>query len=199
MSDDELPRVLQLLWGRDEPGRRGPKPGHSIDDIAAAAVADRRRATAWPAVSMSAVAAELGLTTDGPLPLRRREERPLRGDGRRRLRPTAEARADRRLAHAARGVGDRPTAPRCSRHPWIVQIPVSEPPLAPNPLRWMERGLRGVRRDAADRAAEAVLIAARRGLRARSGAAEHAAGQAVADGTLDERELNAGTRAGWPS
>jgi hypothetical protein len=32
MSEDELPRVLRLLWGHEEPGRRGPKPGHRIED-----------------------------------------------------------------------------------------------------------------------------------------------------------------------
>jgi AcrR family transcriptional regulator len=26
-------------------------------------------------------------------------------------------------------------------HPWIVHIPVTEPPLAPNQVRWMERGV----------------------------------------------------------
>jgi AcrR family transcriptional regulator len=26
-------------------------------------------------------------------------------------------------------------------HSWIVQVPITEPPLAPNPLRWMERGI----------------------------------------------------------
>jgi AcrR family transcriptional regulator len=28
-----------------------------------------------------------------------------------------------------------------ARHPWIVQIPVIDPPLAPNQLAWMERGV----------------------------------------------------------
>ncbi len=140
MSDDELPRVLRLLWGQEEPGRRGPKPRHNIGDIAAAAVriAD---AEGLAGVSMSAVAADLGLTTMalyryvdsksdlyvamvdaayGPPPTRRA------GGG---WRAQLEA-----WASANRGA--------LQRHPWIVQIPISEPPLAPNPLRWMERGLR---------------------------------------------------------
>jgi AcrR family transcriptional regulator len=140
MSENELPRVLQLLWGREQSGRRGPKPGRSIDDIAAAAVriADT---DGLPAVSMSAVATELGLTTMalyryvdaknelfiamvdaayGPPPARK-------ATGKWRTQLESWASANR----AALG-----------RHPWIVQVPISEPPLAPNQLRWMERGLR---------------------------------------------------------
>src|SRR6476619_1528561 len=34
----EVPRVLRLLWGLEEPSRRGPKPGLTLDAIADAAV-----------------------------------------------------------------------------------------------------------------------------------------------------------------
>jgi AcrR family transcriptional regulator len=138
MATEELPRVLQLLWGREEV-RRGPKPRHTITDIAAAAVrvADGH---GLAGVSMSAVADELGLTTMalyryvdaktdlyvamvdaayGPPPRRK-----ATGGWRRQL--DAWASANRAAL---------------SRHPWIVQIPVREPPLAPNQLRWMERGV----------------------------------------------------------
>jgi hypothetical protein len=30
---------------------------------------------------------------------------------------------------------------RLGKHPWLLEMPVSEPPLAPNPLSWMEAGL----------------------------------------------------------
>ncbi|MCW2658778.1 MAG: hypothetical protein JWR06_2971 [Jatrophihabitans sp.] len=136
---EELPRVVRLLWGRDEPGRRGPKPAHTIHDIAAAAVriADT---DGLDAVSMSAVAGAVGVTTMalyryvdaksdlfvamvdsayGPPPRKRSN-----GGWRKQLQTWAS------LNRAALG-----------RHPWIVQIPISEPPLAPNQLRWMERGL----------------------------------------------------------
>jgi AcrR family transcriptional regulator len=139
MSDD-LPRVLQLLWGRESSGRRGPKPAHSIQDIALAAVgiAD---AEGLAGVSMNAVARAVGVTTMalyryvdskselfaamvdsayGPPPARR-----AGGKWRRQLETWATA---NRTA--------------LGRHPWIVQVPVSEPPLAPNQLGWMERGLR---------------------------------------------------------
>lgn len=138
MADEELPRVLQLLWGRDEP-RRGPKPRHTIGDIAEAAVrvAD---AHGLAGVSMSVVADAVGLTTMalyryvdsktdlyvamvdaayGPPPRRKPS-----GDWRKQL--------------EAWGSVNRAAL---NRHPWIVQIPVVEPPLAPNQLAWMERGI----------------------------------------------------------
>src|ERR1700761_4683210 len=57
-----LPPGLDLLWGRRERGRRGPRPGLSADAIvdAAGRVADAR---GLEAVSMARVAAELGFTT----------------------------------------------------------------------------------------------------------------------------------------
>src|SRR5438445_9422464 len=59
---EELPRVLQQLWGFEARSRPGPKPTFHISDIARAAIklAD---AGGLPAVSMSKVAAELGFTT----------------------------------------------------------------------------------------------------------------------------------------
>jgi AcrR family transcriptional regulator len=139
-ADVELPRVLTLLWGHEKPGRRGPKPGRSIHDIGAAAarVADSE---GLHAVSMSRVAKELRLTTMalyryvdskddlivamvdaayGPPPPRRRTKAGWRAQ------LEAWARANRTAL---------------SRHSWIVQIPVGDPPLAPNQLAWMERGL----------------------------------------------------------
>src|ERR1700757_4350953 len=57
-----LPPGLDLLWGRRERGKRGPRPGLSPDAIVEAAVrvAD---ADGLEAVSMARVAKELGFTT----------------------------------------------------------------------------------------------------------------------------------------
>ncbi|HTB55244.1 MAG TPA: helix-turn-helix domain-containing protein, partial [Trebonia sp.] len=57
-----LPPGLDLLWGRRERGKRGPRAGLSTDAIVAAAVgiAD---AEGLEAVSMARVAKKLGFTT----------------------------------------------------------------------------------------------------------------------------------------
>ena len=135
-----LPPGLDLLWGRREPGRRGPRRGLSVEDIVAAAirVAD---AEGLDAVSMARVASELGFTTmslyryvaskDELLQLmwngsaQGAEDLKLQGDGwRSRLRSWAIVQRE-----------------MLDRHPWNTQMPMATPPLAPNSLAFVERGL----------------------------------------------------------
>ena len=134
-----LPRVLQQLWGIEGRARPGPKPAFHISDIARAAIklAD---AGGLPAVSMSKVASELGFTTmslyryvdaKDDLYLVMLEEAfgpppDLGPDGGWRERITTWAEAFRDALR---------------RHPWVLQIPVTEPPLSPNQLAWMECAL----------------------------------------------------------
>jgi AcrR family transcriptional regulator len=135
-----LPRYLQLMWGVEQGGRRGPKPGRSIGDIGAAAVAVADR-DGLAGVSMKSVATELGLTTmslyryvdskdelyavmldtayGSPEP-----SLTARGNWRTRLEKWARAIAAVRL-----------------EHPWTVTVPLREPPATPNTARWTESGL----------------------------------------------------------
>jgi len=135
-----LPPGLDLLWGRRERGKRGPRAGLSADAIVAAAirVAD---AEGLEAVSMARVAHELGFTT---MSLYRHvaskeellqlmwnggaigaEDLVIEGDGwRSRLRTWAIIQRD-----------------MIDRHPWITQMPMAAPPVAPNSLHFVERGL----------------------------------------------------------
>lgn len=140
-GDDGLPRFLAAAWGRDVPDRRGPKPGLTIDMIAAAGVA-AADADGLGAVSMARVAADLGFTTMS-------------------LYRYVDAKADllALMFDAASGAPDGPTSSRTAwrkgleawaralrerldRHRWILQLPITGPPLTPNLVRWMEAGLR---------------------------------------------------------
>jgi AcrR family transcriptional regulator len=132
-----------LLWGRRERGRRGPRPGLSADAIVDAAVriAD---AEGLEAISMARVAGELGFTTmslyryvaskDELLQLMFNasalgaESLVIEGDG---WRPRMRA-----WAVIQREMLDR--------HPWITQMPMPAPPLAPNSLHFVERGLQAL-------------------------------------------------------
>ncbi|EWT03628.1 TetR family transcriptional regulator [Intrasporangium oryzae NRRL B-24470] len=136
----DLPRYLQLLWGREPAGRRGPRPGRTIHEIGAAAVAIADE-NGLEAVSMKSVATAVGFTTMslyryvdskdelyavmldvayGPPDLRFRPESAWRE----RLTAWARRITERRLAH-----------------PWIVEVPLAAPPLSPSMIAWMECGL----------------------------------------------------------
>jgi AcrR family transcriptional regulator len=136
----ELPPGLDLLWGRRGPGKRGPRPGLSPDLIVDAAIrlAD---AEGLEAVSMARVAGELGFTTMSLYRHVTSKEELLQlmwnasalssekvvlegGSWRTRLRMWAEVQ---------RAV--------IERHPWITQLPMAAPPLSPNSLAFVERGL----------------------------------------------------------
>ncbi len=137
---DALPAELDLLWGRRERGSRGPKPGLSIDDIVAAAIAIAD-ADGLKAVSMARVASALGFTTmslyrhvdskDELLALMWNasaqgvETLVIEGDDwRSRLKAWALVQRD-----------------MLDRHPWITQMPMAAPPLGPNSLTFVELGL----------------------------------------------------------
>ena len=139
-GDPPLPPGLDLLWGRREAGQRGPKRGLSVDAIVEAAI-EVGDAEGLGAVSMARVAQELGFTTmslyryvtskDELLQLmwnasaQGAEELVLEGDGwRPRLRMWATIQRE-----------------MIDRHPWITQMPMAAPPLAPNSLTFVERGL----------------------------------------------------------
>src|SRR6204780_1743725 len=135
-----LPAGLDLLWGRREAGKRGPRPGLSADAIVDAAIrlAD---AEGLEGGSMARVPAGLGRT---PMSLYRyvtsKEELlqlmwngsasgsdglVLEGDGwRAKLRNWAIVQRD-----------------MLDRHPWLTQMPMAAPPMAPNSMVFVELGL----------------------------------------------------------
>ena len=135
-----LPPGLDLLWGRRGRGQRGPKPGLSVDAIVAAAirVAD---ADGLEAVSMAHVADQLGFTTMSLYRHVTSKEELLQlmwnasAQGTEELVITGEDwRARLRMwAMVQREMIDR--------HPWITQMPMAAPPMAPNSLTFVERGL----------------------------------------------------------
>jgi AcrR family transcriptional regulator len=136
-------RSIELLWGVSEPGRRGPKPSRSAEEVihAAIALAD---AEGLPALSMRRVAEAVGLS---PMSLytyvpskaelidlmldrvwAEIEELDPAVQG---WRPRLEFLARQRWA-----LGER--------HPWMLQVATHRPPLGPNVLAKIDSAFRAV-------------------------------------------------------
>jgi AcrR family transcriptional regulator len=155
MTNDEaaLPARVELAWGLRDHGRRGPKPGLTLERIVAAGI-EVARTDGIAAVSMARVAGELGV---GTMSLYRYvgakdELISVMADtafGAADLGPDEagpdEAGPDEAgpdgwragLTHWADGL-------RASyrRNPWLLEVPVSATMLAPNTVSWMEAALR---------------------------------------------------------
>ncbi|HEV3495582.1 MAG TPA: TetR/AcrR family transcriptional regulator, partial [Actinomycetes bacterium] len=135
-----LPASIEVAWGVRTRPSKGPRPALSLERIVAAAV--RVAATdGLQAVSMSRVAADLGVST---MSLYR-----------------YVGAKDELLALMADLTFEAPPAPRgpeeswrdglarwawtelavYRRNPWVLRIPISGPPVTPNAIAWLERGL----------------------------------------------------------
>ena len=133
-------RYLQLMWGVELAGRRGPKPGLTIQQIGAAAVAVADR-DGLEGVSMKAVANRLGVTT---MSLYRYVDSKYdlyavmldTAYGPPDMSVTARGAWRGRLERWARAI-----AARRLDHPWSVTVPLKEPPATPNTAGWTECGL----------------------------------------------------------
>jgi len=135
-----LPASIEAAWGMRARPAKGPRPALTLERIVAAAA--RVAATdGLQAVSMNRVAADLGVSTmslyryvgakDELLALMAdlSFETPPAGRG-----PEESWRDG--LARWARAELDV-----YRRNPWVLHIPISGPPVTPNALAWLERGL----------------------------------------------------------
>lgn len=146
MNDDTetgLPASIEAAWGVRRRRRKGPKPGLDLERIVAAAV-KVAAAEGIEAVSMSRVASELGSSA---MSLYR-----------------YVAAKDELLALMVDAAFDEPVAPAppeerwrdgmtrwawtyhdaLRRHPWVLRVPISGPPVTPNQIAWLEDGLRSL-------------------------------------------------------
>jgi AcrR family transcriptional regulator len=131
--------VLALAWGLGERARRGPRPRLSLDEVVtrAIAIADEE---GLAALSMARLAQALGYTTMS-------------------VYRYVESKDDLLQLMVDRAAGDPPPPPDAGdwrsglrdwawwnlrhyrRHPWVLDVPVSGPPMLPSQLAWMDRAL----------------------------------------------------------
>lgn len=139
-SEPELPRAVALAWGVAANPQRGPKRELSIEGIVEVAVR-LSDAGGLAAVSMAAVASELGFT---PMSLYR----------------YISAKDDLVLLMQEAGIGVPPETIREAvgwrdglrawaneqlvcylEHPWLLDIPIAGVPITPNNLAWFDAAL----------------------------------------------------------
>lgn len=147
MDDDDtetgLPASIEAVWGLRRRPRKGPKPGLDLERIVSAAV-NVAASEGLEAVSMSRVATELGSSA---MSLYR-----------------YVAAKDELLALMVDAAFDTPVGPPADgedwraglsrwawtyhdalrRHPWVLRVPISGPPVTPNQIAWLEDGLRSL-------------------------------------------------------
>jgi len=139
----EIPPSIELAWGLRDRGRRGPKPGLTLDRIVKAGI-KVALTEGVGALSMARVAGELGV---GTMSLYRYvaakdELLTLMVDAALAAPPAAEGEsADWRSGLTRWAVGLRDAY---RRHPWSLRVPISAPPLGPNNVAWLEHALRAL-------------------------------------------------------
>jgi AcrR family transcriptional regulator len=153
-------RSLELLWGRNEPGRRGPKQRLSTDAVVHAAIA-LADAEGLPALSMRRVAQAVGVS-----PMSLYTYVPSKAE-------LVDLMFDRVLGESADpdpGCADwraklafiaRERWGLSERHPWLLDLAPHRPPLGPNVLRKAEvvlMALSGMGLDYADMAMAAEAL-----------------------------------------
>lgn len=130
---------IEAAWGIRQPRTKGPRPGLTLERITGAAV-KTASSEGLPAVSMSRVAAELGVATMSLYRYVRSKNEllALMVDDVFRTPPDTAGTNDWRSALA---LWAREHLAVLRRYPWVVRIPLSGPPITPNSVRWFEAGL----------------------------------------------------------
>ncbi|WP_316520135.1 TetR/AcrR family transcriptional regulator [Kitasatospora brasiliensis] len=134
------PEAPELIWLRPERTGRGPRPAHSRDSIAAAAISIAD-AEGLEAASMRRVAAALGAGTMSLYNYVPKKEHLLdlmldaaSGEYRLPPEPSGDVRADlTALAHQQLAI--------FRRHPWLPALVVARPGIGPNALRYTDHFL----------------------------------------------------------
>ncbi|MET0237648.1 MAG: TetR/AcrR family transcriptional regulator [Kibdelosporangium sp.] len=132
----QLPPGLELAWGiTPAPGRRGPKPAHSVSKIVETAVA-LADSEGFAAVSLPRTAKALGITANALYRYINSKEELLvllaeAGWG---TPPETMGQSWRPACTAwVHAVGERYRV-----HPWLLDLPIRGAPVTPNLLRWLE-------------------------------------------------------------
>jgi AcrR family transcriptional regulator len=138
-----LPASIETAWGIRERPIKGPKRRLTLNGIVEAAM-EVASSEGLDAVSMSRIATELGAATMSlyRYVATKDELLALMVDAAFQH-PPATVPRERWRAALSRWAGEHLAVLR--RHPWVVRVPLSGPPITPNLVGWFERGLWALR------------------------------------------------------
>jgi len=141
--ENGLPISIQRAWGISESSAKGPKRGLSLNRIVEAAVGVAT-SDGLEAVSMSRVAAEISAATMSlyRYVATKDELLMLMVDN---VFKTPPAVIPRERWRAGLSRWSREYLEVLRRHPWVVRVPISGPPITPNQVVWFEWGLWSLR------------------------------------------------------
>jgi AcrR family transcriptional regulator len=139
-SGTGLPASIEAAWGVRTRPNKGPRPALSLERIVAAAVRVAA-ADGLQAVSMSRVAADLGVSTMSlyRYVAAKDELLALMADLTFEAPPAARGPEESWRDGLSRWAWTELGVYR--RNPWVLRIPISGPPVTPNTIAWLERGL----------------------------------------------------------
>ncbi|SNS86797.1 regulatory protein, tetR family [Asanoa hainanensis] len=143
----ELPPGVDVLWGRREPAKRGPRPNLSIEQIVDAAI-EIASAEGLGPLSMNRVAEKLGKSAMSLYRYVRTKDELLQV-------MTDVCAVKNAPPEPDDDAGWRPNLERWAyelvglyrRFPWVLHVPLGPtPPVGPGQLTWLDRGLGCFRR-----------------------------------------------------
>jgi AcrR family transcriptional regulator len=141
--ESSLPISIQRVWGLGKDSVKGPKRALSLNQVVSAAV-KVASSDGLAAVSMSRVATELGAAT---MSLYRyvatKDELLILMVDEAFKNPPEILSRERWRAGLSRWAREHLEVLR--RHPWVVRVPISGPPITPHQVVWFERGLWSLR------------------------------------------------------
>ncbi|WP_092806605.1 TetR/AcrR family transcriptional regulator [Rhodococcus globerulus] len=139
MDGGALPRAVELAWGLDQPGTRGPKKGLSLEQILDSAIelADAEGVTA---LSMGRVAKSLGFTTMSLYRYVASKDELIELISDRVIGPPPVIPDGVSWRAKLEVWANQEYATMLSR-PWWLKLPITAPPTGPNNMAWLDAGL----------------------------------------------------------
>jgi AcrR family transcriptional regulator len=132
-----LPPGLALAWGVTAPGRRGPKPAHSVERIVELGI-ELGDTGGFEAISLQRIAGRLGMTTNAMYRYVSSKEELIVLVAEAAFGPPPDAIQQTEGWRAGATAWVHAMIERYGERPWLLDVPIRGAPVTPNMLHWTE-------------------------------------------------------------